>query len=259
MLKIQVWNNKPRSNAHFFFCLILQKVNYNSLYSSLSACKKRWRDHHALICVCMWMHMHVRQRAHLCIHVWEPPTKQFYPKCQSPRVLPSSQSMLRIAAPSCIGSRPASRQRIRDAHPERQSEWSSNSTQRNIKWRHASIATLLLPASRYPSDSHSASVASRPLGRTSLTARQRQPRFSFRPERQWQPLFIKPSAETARFKANTNVSVCAWFYTCKPTPPEFLISLGNLVRSLCHQVYSNLEIFNFLQHAVLTWLVPLGI
>jgi hypothetical protein len=48
-------------------------------------------------------------------HLWEPPTKQFYPKWQSPRVLPSSQS-----APSCIGSRPASRQSIRDGHPERQ-------------------------------------------------------------------------------------------------------------------------------------------
>jgi hypothetical protein len=29
--------------------------------------------------------------------VWEPPTKQFYPKCQSPRVLPSSQSTWSIA------------------------------------------------------------------------------------------------------------------------------------------------------------------
>jgi hypothetical protein len=46
----------------------------------------------------------------------EPPTKQFYPKCQSPRVLPSSQSTRSIAALSCIGSRPASRQSIRDGH-----------------------------------------------------------------------------------------------------------------------------------------------
>jgi hypothetical protein len=34
--------------------------------------------------------------------VWEPPTKQFYPKCQSPRVLPSSQSTWRIAAPTAL-------------------------------------------------------------------------------------------------------------------------------------------------------------
>jgi hypothetical protein len=51
-----------------------------------------------------------------------PSTKEFYPKCQSARVLPSSQSTWRIAAPSCIGTRPASRQSIRDARPERQSQ-----------------------------------------------------------------------------------------------------------------------------------------
>jgi hypothetical protein len=55
----------------------------------------------------------------VCVCVWEPPTKQFYPKCQSPRVLPSRQSAWSIAAPRCIGSRPASRQSIRDGHPER--------------------------------------------------------------------------------------------------------------------------------------------
>jgi hypothetical protein len=54
------------------------------------------------------------------VNVWEPPTKQFYPKRQSPRVLPSSHSAWSIAAPSCTGSRPASRQSIRDGHPERQ-------------------------------------------------------------------------------------------------------------------------------------------
>jgi hypothetical protein len=49
--------------------------------------------------------------------MWEPPTKQFYhKKCQSPRVLPSRQSTWSIAAPSCIGSRPASRQSIREGH-----------------------------------------------------------------------------------------------------------------------------------------------
>jgi hypothetical protein len=52
------------------------------------------------------------------LEVWEPPTKQFYPKCQSPRFLPCSQSAWSIAAPSCIGS-----QSIRDGHPERQSQW----------------------------------------------------------------------------------------------------------------------------------------
>jgi hypothetical protein len=46
--------------------------------------------------------------------------KAVYPKCQSPRVLPSSRSTWRIAVPSCIGSRPASRQSIRDGHPELQ-------------------------------------------------------------------------------------------------------------------------------------------
>jgi hypothetical protein len=63
--------------------------------------------------------------------LWKPPTKQFYPKCQSPTVLPSSKSTCRIAVPSCIGSRPASRQSKRDARPERQSQWSSNTTRRN--------------------------------------------------------------------------------------------------------------------------------
>jgi hypothetical protein len=48
--------------------------------------------------------------------MWEPPTKQFYPKRQSPRVLPSSQSTWSIAAPSRIGSRSASRQSIKDGH-----------------------------------------------------------------------------------------------------------------------------------------------
>jgi hypothetical protein len=52
------------------------------------------------------------------IELWEPPTKQFCPKCQSPRVLPSSQSTWSIAAPNCIGSRSASRQSIRDGHSE---------------------------------------------------------------------------------------------------------------------------------------------
>jgi hypothetical protein len=52
------------------------------------------------------------------IIVWEPPSKQFYPKRQSPSVLPSSQSACSIAVPSCIGSRLASQQSIRDGHPE---------------------------------------------------------------------------------------------------------------------------------------------
>jgi hypothetical protein len=39
------------------------------------------------------------------------PQSSFTPNCQSPRVLASSQSTWSITAPSCIGSRPASRQR----------------------------------------------------------------------------------------------------------------------------------------------------
>jgi hypothetical protein len=54
------------------------------------------------------------------IILWEPSTKQFYPKCQSLRVLPSSQSAWSIAAPSCIGSCPASQQSIRNGHAEHQ-------------------------------------------------------------------------------------------------------------------------------------------
>jgi hypothetical protein len=54
--------------------------------------------------------------------MWEPPTKQFYPKCQSPRVLPSSQSTWSIAAPICIGSRPTSRQSIRDRQTKHHSQ-----------------------------------------------------------------------------------------------------------------------------------------
>jgi hypothetical protein len=50
--------------------------------------------------------------------MWEPSTKQFYRKCQAPRVLPSSQSTWGIAAPSCIGSPPANRQSIRDGQTE---------------------------------------------------------------------------------------------------------------------------------------------
>jgi hypothetical protein len=65
--------------------------------------------------------------------LWEPSTKQFYSKCQSSRDLPSSQSARSTAAPSCIGSCPASRQSVTDGHPERHtvSEFSSTTQTMN--------------------------------------------------------------------------------------------------------------------------------
>jgi hypothetical protein len=84
-----------------------------------------------------------------CKPGWEPRTKQFYPKCQSPTVLPSSQSTCRIAAPSCIGSRPTSRQSIRDARPERQSVIQQHySAQRTSDNLHQGATTLSQPTAR---------------------------------------------------------------------------------------------------------------
>jgi hypothetical protein len=91
------------------------------------------------------------------------------PQSRVTRVMPSSQSTWRIAAPIVIGSRPANRQRIRDARPKRHSQWSSNSTQRNIKGRQAYHRYATTPASRYPADNYGASIASRPLGRTNCS------------------------------------------------------------------------------------------
>jgi hypothetical protein len=64
----------------------------------------------------------------MVVTLLELPTKQFYPKCQSARVLPSSQSAWSIAALSCIGSRPASRQTIIDGHSERKAVSDSAAT-----------------------------------------------------------------------------------------------------------------------------------
>jgi hypothetical protein len=80
--------------------------------------------------------------------LWGPPTKQFCSKCQSPRVLLSSQSAWSIAAPSCIGSRPASLQTIRDGHPERQVSAPAALLSATKKWEPACIEKLRLLASR---------------------------------------------------------------------------------------------------------------
>jgi hypothetical protein len=79
------------------------------------------------------------------------PQSSFTPNCQSPRVLPSSQSTCSIPVLSCIGSRPASQQSLRDSRPERQSQWSSNATQRNgqvTTGLHRQAMTLSQPASQ---------------------------------------------------------------------------------------------------------------
>jgi hypothetical protein len=60
--------------------------------------------------------------------VWEPPTKKFYSKCQSSKELLSSQSERSIAASSCTGLQPASRQSIRDGHEDHQTVSGSSST-----------------------------------------------------------------------------------------------------------------------------------
>jgi hypothetical protein len=142
--------------------------------------------------------------------LWQPPTNQFYPECQSPRVLPSSQSTWRIAAPSCIGSRPASRQRIRDARPKRQSQWSSNSIQRNIKWQQDSIAKLL-PRPAATQLTATALVSLHVHQDEPAVHRPAETATLFISSRATETitLFIKSIAAAACFKVNTNLTVCA--------------------------------------------------
>jgi hypothetical protein len=131
--------------------------------------------------------------------VWKPPTKQFYAKCRFPRDLPSSQSAWSIAAPSYIASRPASRQSIRDGHPEHQSQWSSNTTQRNeqvttgMHQEATALASWLRKRSRRVTATRTNRSAHRPLETASL--------------------LIPSSTATAPSRSTRIFSVCAWSHT----------------------------------------------
>jgi hypothetical protein len=130
--------------------------------------------------------------------VWEPPTKQFYAKCQSPRVLPSSQSTWSIAAPSCIGSRPASRQSIIDRQTERHSQWFSNTSQRNeqvttgLHQEATALAGSLRERLRHVTATRTNRSAHRPVETASL--------------------FIPSRAATGPSRSTRTFSACAWYH-----------------------------------------------
>jgi hypothetical protein len=142
--------------------------------------------------------------------LWEPPTKQLYPECQSPRVLPFSQSTWRIAAPSGIESRPASRQRIRDTRPKRSGSDPATLPSGTSRDDRPTIATpLLRPAATQLATTALASLHGHLDG--PAAHRPAETIMFFIPSRATETttLFIESSAETARFKVNTNLSVCA--------------------------------------------------
>jgi hypothetical protein len=154
-----------------------------------------------------------RHQTGVGVKVLEPPTKQFYPKCQSPTVLPSSQSTWRITAPSCIGSRPASRQSIRDALPERQCQWSSNTTQTVNKWE---------TAASWSYDSQPARLASRLRERTRRFKATRTNQPDHRPI-ETASRFIQsgtpkvvilplPATSSGPPRSTRSFSACAWYH-----------------------------------------------
>jgi hypothetical protein len=130
--------------------------------------------------------------------VWEPPTKQFYAKCQSPRVLLSCQSTRSIAAPSCIRSRPASRHSIIDGQTQLHSQWSSNTSQRNgqvttgLHQEATALAGSLRESSRRVTATRTNRSAHRPVETASL--------------------FILSRAATGPSRSTRTFSVCAWYH-----------------------------------------------
>jgi hypothetical protein len=51
----------------------------------------------SIVPICSIHVIHLSKIVPRYLTLWEPPTKQFYRKCQSPTVLPSNQSTWRIA------------------------------------------------------------------------------------------------------------------------------------------------------------------
>jgi hypothetical protein len=71
--------------------------------------------------------------------MWEPPTKQFSFIHMSYGDLSAILSVLRPAEPTSIGPRPASWQRIRDGHPERQESEGTSPVSSYIEWTEHTI------------------------------------------------------------------------------------------------------------------------